>query len=68
MPLPQHDIRHLAGLVEAAMGEAKRLGAEAANVAETLREALAQVNNIEAHGGHPDQGISPRELTADNDL
>jgi hypothetical protein len=68
MPLPQHDVSHLSGLIEAALDEAKRLGADAANVGATLAEALAQVQNIEAHGGHPDQGLSPRELTTDNDL
>jgi hypothetical protein len=68
MPLPQTDTKTLADLIEAALAQANRLGPDAANISSILREALAQVHNIAAHGGHPDQGISPRELTADNDI
>jgi hypothetical protein len=63
----EHDLTHLAALIESAKAEAKRLGSNGANVADLLGEALNQVRNIAAHGGHPDQGLAPSELTTEND-
>jgi hypothetical protein len=67
MPAAPHDIAHLSALIEAARTEAKRLGPEAANVASLLADALTQARNIEGHGGHPDEGLSPSQLTTEND-
>jgi hypothetical protein len=67
MPASSHDIAHLTGLVEAAKTEAGRLGTDAANVAALLGEALAQLQNIASHGGHPDEGLKPGELNTETD-
>jgi hypothetical protein len=67
MQASSHDIAHLSALIEAALAEAKRLGSSAANVADTLTEALREARKVAAHGSHPDEGIAPAQLTTEND-
>jgi hypothetical protein len=54
-------------LIEAARAEAERLKPDTANIVQLLGEALLQARNIAGHGGRPDEGLRPDQLTTEND-
>jgi hypothetical protein len=67
MNISAHDIAHLTALIEAAQAEAERLRPDTANIVQLLGEALLQARNIAGHGGRPDEGLRPDQLTTEND-
>ena len=60
-------LEHHVTLIEAAKNEAERLQPDTANIAQLLGEALLQARNISGHGGRPDEGLRPDQLTTEND-
>jgi hypothetical protein len=67
MSASQHDLTHLAALVEAANAHAVRLGPEVGPVCRLLDEALATLREVQANGGRADEGLRPQDLSSDND-
>ena len=67
MNISAHDIAHLSALIETAKTESERLKPDTANISELLGEALLQARSIARHGGRPDEGLRPDQLTSEND-
>ncbi|NNM72237.1 hypothetical protein [Enterovirga aerilata] len=67
MTVSQHDLAHLAALIEAAQAHAGRLGPEVRAVCGLLEEALTIVRELQSNGGKADEGLRPQELTTEND-
>ena len=67
MPISHHDLTHLISLIEAAKAHAVGLGPDEGTVSGLLDQALLAVRALDAHGGTPDEGLRPDELTTDND-
>ena len=61
------DLQNLISLIEAAKAGADRLGPDAGTTSGLLDQALIAARAIKAHGGTPDEGLRPEELTTDND-
>jgi len=61
------DLAQLSALIETAKKEAERLQPDTANIAQLLGEALLQAQSITRHGGRPDEGLRPDQLTSEND-
>ena len=68
MSTAHHDLAHLLALIEAARSHAARIGPEVGSVSRLLDEAVVAVLALEGHGGRPDEGLRPQDLTTDNDL
>ncbi len=67
MSAPPHDLAHLLASIEAARAHAERLGPLARRVAALLEEAALTARSLQAHGGRPDEGLRPEQLTTEND-
>jgi hypothetical protein len=67
MNISVSDLAHLSTLIETAKKEAERLKPDTANIAHLLGEALLQAHSIARHGGRPDEGLRPDQLTSEND-
>jgi hypothetical protein len=67
MTASQHDLDHLAALVEAAKAHAARLGPDVGPVSRLIDDALAMLREVQANGGRADEGTRPQDLTSDND-
>lgn len=62
-----NDFAHLATLIESAKAEATRLGPAAAEAVRSLEAAAVAARSAAAHGGRPDEGMRPDELSSSND-
>ncbi len=67
MTVSQHDLAHLAALIEAAGSHAGRLGPEIQPVRSHLEESLTILRELQSNGGRADEGIRPQQLTTEND-
>ena len=67
MTVSQHDLAHLAALIEAAKAHAARLGPEVRAVCSHLEESLTLVRELQSNGGKADEGLRPQDLTTEND-
>ena len=54
-------------LLGEARAEAERLGPAGKVIAHQLEEALTEAQTLAAHGGRPDEGKRPDELSSAND-
>ncbi len=61
------DLDRLVSLVDDAKAAASKLGPGLDRVADLLARALDDLHAIQAHGGRPDEGLRPDQLTSDND-
>jgi hypothetical protein len=68
MTVSQHDLTHLAALIEAASSHAGRLGPEVRAVSSHLEESLTIVRELQSNGGQADEGLPPEQLTTENDV
>jgi hypothetical protein len=58
---------HLIQLLGDARAEAGRLGQAGRVIVRQLEEALTEARALAAHGGKPDEGKRPEELSSAND-
>lgn len=68
MSASQHDLDHLAALVDQAKAHAERLGPDVGPVARLLGEALVSLREVQENGGRADEGTRPQDLSSDNDM
>jgi hypothetical protein len=67
MTVSQHDLAHLAALIDAAKAHASRLGPEVRGASSQLDQASAFVRELQSNGGKADEGLRPQDLTTQND-
>ena len=67
MTASQHDLDHLAALVDAAKSHAERLGPDVGPVSRLLEDARATLRDLKANGGRADEGMRPEDLSSEND-
>ena len=67
MTVSQHDLEHLAALINSAKAHADRLGPEVRAVCSLLGESLTVVRELQGNGGKADEGLRPDQLTTEND-